>query len=138
MKLRLPEELKEKIGQAAKDSGRSMNAEIVYRLSDSFAQDQMYLDPSKDLEIDNSEATDQEILNVLIQSNRLTSATLESLADRVGEKGLSDIDADTEELKDIPLFSVSKPPAPRNEELDELFEKHSDGIVEKLLKALKK
>lgn len=36
--LRFPAELKEAIDQAAKDSGRSMNAEIVARLQESFAQ----------------------------------------------------------------------------------------------------
>jgi hypothetical protein len=37
MKIRLPIELKDKIAKASKDSGRvSMNAEIVYRLEQSF------------------------------------------------------------------------------------------------------
>lgn len=37
MKIRLPADLKDQIEAAAKDSGRSMNAEIVVRLQDSFA-----------------------------------------------------------------------------------------------------
>ncbi|MVT28158.1 Arc family DNA-binding protein [Acidovorax citrulli] len=36
-KLRIPPDLKEQIETAAKESGRSMNAEIVARLEDSFA-----------------------------------------------------------------------------------------------------
>lgn len=37
--LRLPPELKAKLGHAAIDNGRSMNAEILARLEDSFAPD---------------------------------------------------------------------------------------------------
>jgi hypothetical protein len=36
--LRLPEGMRERIKEAAKESGRSMNAEIVYRLEESFRQ----------------------------------------------------------------------------------------------------
>jgi hypothetical protein len=36
MKIRLPEPLKERIEEAARESGRSMNAEIAWRLEESF------------------------------------------------------------------------------------------------------
>lgn len=38
MKLRLPAELKEKLAEAAAQSGRSINAEVVSRLAASFAR----------------------------------------------------------------------------------------------------
>jgi len=37
--LRIPEELKEKIKQAATESGRSINAEAQYRLEESFSEE---------------------------------------------------------------------------------------------------
>ncbi len=36
LKLRLPQQLKDKVDQAAKDSGRSINAELVQRIEQSF------------------------------------------------------------------------------------------------------
>lgn len=41
-KLRMPPELHEKLKAAAKDSHRSMNAEIVARLQNSFEEDSLY------------------------------------------------------------------------------------------------
>ena len=38
--VRMPADLKEKIEEAAKENGRSMNAEIVYRLQKSIEEDQ--------------------------------------------------------------------------------------------------
>lgn len=38
--VRMPADLKEKIEEAAKENGRSMNAEIVYRLQQSIEEDQ--------------------------------------------------------------------------------------------------
>ena len=38
--VRMPADLKEKIEEAAKENGRSMNAEIVYRLQQSLEHDQ--------------------------------------------------------------------------------------------------
>ena len=38
--VRMPADLKEKIDEAAKENGRSMNAEIVYRLQKSIEEDQ--------------------------------------------------------------------------------------------------
>ena len=39
--VRMPADLKEKIEEAAKENGRSMNAEIVYRLQRSIEEDQV-------------------------------------------------------------------------------------------------
>ena len=39
--VRMPADLKEKIEEAAKENGRSMNAEIVYRLQRSIEDDQV-------------------------------------------------------------------------------------------------
>lgn len=39
--LRLPPELKEKLENACKESGRSKNAEAVYRLEQSFSEEQI-------------------------------------------------------------------------------------------------
>lgn len=39
MMMRLPPGMREKIAEAAKDSGRSMNAEVVARLEQSFEND---------------------------------------------------------------------------------------------------
>ena len=39
--VRMPADLKEKIEEAAKENGRSMNAEIVYRLHRSIEEDQV-------------------------------------------------------------------------------------------------
>ncbi len=43
--LRLPPELREKLEEAAKQSGRSKNAEAVYRLEQSFETDNENLSP---------------------------------------------------------------------------------------------
>ncbi|MFT4056288.1 MAG: Arc family DNA-binding protein [Novosphingobium sp.] len=37
-RLRIPQELKENLRQAAEQAGRSMNAEILFRLSETFEQ----------------------------------------------------------------------------------------------------
>lgn len=37
LKLRLPQDLKDMVEQAAKDHGRSINAELVYRIEQSFS-----------------------------------------------------------------------------------------------------
>lgn len=47
MKLRMPPELKESIESAAKESGRSMNAEIIYRLHHSLTDDLDLSDDSR-------------------------------------------------------------------------------------------
>jgi len=46
MNLRVPMELKEKIEKSAFDSGRSINAEAVFRLEQSFTQDKKLLEIS--------------------------------------------------------------------------------------------
>ena len=43
-RLRIPEELKEKVRKAAEDAGRSMTAEIVRRLDQSFEHDYEEID----------------------------------------------------------------------------------------------
>lgn len=43
--LRMPEELKEKIAERAKNNGRSMNAEIVQVLQDAIERDAAHNDP---------------------------------------------------------------------------------------------
>ncbi|MFZ2843358.1 Arc family DNA-binding protein [Psychrobacter sp.] len=40
--LRVPEELKKQVNEAAQISGRSINAEAAYRLEQSFAKDHIY------------------------------------------------------------------------------------------------
>lgn len=52
MNLRVPMELKEKIEKAALDNGRTITAEAVYRLENSFASEKppaQYVDVSKAL-----------------------------------------------------------------------------------------
>lgn len=66
MKIRLPADLKDQIEAAAKDSGRSMNAEIVARLEGSF-----------------SESSDTEMVHKLVDQldrQELTISTLTKLA----------------------------------------------------------
>lgn len=47
MKIRLPEELRDAIASAADSFGRSMNAEIVYRLAASFAAPEQPITPAQ-------------------------------------------------------------------------------------------
>jgi hypothetical protein len=97
--LRLPDGMREQIKKAADESGRSMNSEIIYRLDESFAIEQMELNPEDDVVIDNTFATDKEILEILVKSNRLMAATLDSLMDRVNSKGIAKISINSGEVK---------------------------------------
>lgn len=51
MKLRMSPELKDQVEAAAKESGRSMNAEIVHRLQNSFVYEQMEAEEQVDTEL---------------------------------------------------------------------------------------
>lgn len=81
--LRLPPELKEKLENAAKESGRSKNAEAVYRLEQSFEQP-----PSAEL----SPAQLEQITKAAGASYMAVIAKhLESLSEEEGNKVLRNI-----------------------------------------------
>lgn len=67
-KLRMPLELKARIEQAAKDNRRSLNAEIVARLEESFALRSMDA-----IEAARPEALEHELVDLVTQSHHLTS-----------------------------------------------------------------
>jgi hypothetical protein len=66
--LRLPEGMREKIKEAAKESGRSMNAEIVHRLEESFTKS-----PEPDVLLSAEEA-----LKAAIQSRKEVAVNVRS------------------------------------------------------------
>jgi predicted DNA-binding protein len=63
-KLRLPQELKDQIETAAKEAGRSMNAEIVARLEESFSD---------------TAGVDNALLHMLAEQQTATIKALEKL-----------------------------------------------------------
>ncbi|MFW1950549.1 Arc family DNA-binding protein [Acinetobacter beijerinckii] len=85
--LRLPPELKEKLEDAAKQSGRSKNAEAVYRLEQSFEIDNENLSPLP-------EKTIHEITNILSNNMMKVMLKLQDLgvSNEITQKAFSTLD----------------------------------------------
>lgn len=79
MKIRLPADLKEEIEAAAKQSGRSMNAEIVARLEASFAPAQAKADADQ---LDILEVRDAQ-LSIVLTGLNLTEMAIQFVASEV-------------------------------------------------------
>jgi len=92
--LRLPQELKDKIAASAKELNRSMNADIVARLEESFAIDNMQLR-------ENETIIDKKLLNELLSMK----AELSKIS-KIIEKEFEYTDN-----YDLDLFEPDTPPA---------------------------
>ena len=81
--VRMPADLKEKIEEAAKENGRSMNAEIVYRLQRSIEDDQEETAGFRQMDfkiVDPSIGKGpQKIFNALEEMERILTGTLKML-----------------------------------------------------------
>jgi hypothetical protein len=85
-KLRLPQQLKEQIESAASESGRSMNAEIVARLQESFTGE-------FNVQVETSEELRDRLL-LEMQALRDEYRSVEALIDEI-EKARNSMDEDT-------------------------------------------
>ena len=83
--VRMPADLKEKIEEAAKENGRSMNAEIVYRLQRSIEEDQVESGGIGHMEfriVDPSVGKGQQkVVNALEEMQRILNEALGALED---------------------------------------------------------
>ena len=83
--VRMPADLKEKIEEAAKENGRSMNAEIVYRLQKSIEEDQAEIGGIQQMEfriVDPSIGKGpQKIFNALDEMEKILLNTKKMLED---------------------------------------------------------
>lgn len=81
--VRMPADLKEKIEEAAKENGRSMNAEIVYRLQKSIEEDQAEIGGIQQIEfriVDPSIGKGpQKIYSALEEMEKILTGTLKML-----------------------------------------------------------
>ena len=81
-KMRLSPELKEQISVAAKAAGRSMNAEIVQRLDESFQKTERVVKIPSDVPLDQSQARLLGLWGDMTDTQRrLAIAVLEALVD---------------------------------------------------------
>ncbi|OXS89933.1 hypothetical protein B7H01_19870 [Pandoraea apista] len=85
--VRFPDGMRDRIASAAKDSGRSMNAEIVARLEKSFQRDTDELSPIAQEKLDRLAAQNEELRNRLDEVFAQVIKTLRIDANAVGENG---------------------------------------------------
>lgn len=85
--LRIPDELKERVKSAAKESGRSINAEAQYRLEESFNQSPATLE-------DYEKTVQKMLFNVM--ANLHKEGVQIEVIDEAMDKAIKDIDCEDE------------------------------------------
>lgn len=98
-KMRMTQELKEKIVESAKEHNRSMNADIVARLEQSFKEDSLGLPPYADY------------VKSIEKAMSIDEAVIEKIADKVVER-LSNFKEASAEFLDENGKSKVKPKTP--------------------------
>lgn len=110
-KVRMPQELKDKIAESAKELNRSMNADIVARLEESFAATNSQLR-------ENETIIDKNLLNHLLSMKAelsKISKIIEKEFDYLENYELDLVEPDTPSAVELPLITVEELDTDHNE-----------------------